>query len=363
MDPITASQPGAAIGADRTGAAGSGHGRLVLFGLIGLSVAVAGLLVPIPHQTRTTGAISDLVHTPLFGGLLAGTLLLLDRLRPRPGASMGRRVLVRILPAALFWIVAGVGIEWIQSRLGRTASWHDAVANTLGISAAAAGAVALSHRRVPGTLRVGLSVLAVALVAAGWSRPVRILHDIYTIQSAYPQLGDFETDIDLTRWYRRDAEISHGRLGATRGGWSMRMVADPAADVPGITLIGLPGNWSDMAALRLDATLSDDELAPVVHLIVQVISSTPIDSVPGVKTQRAMAERTVTLSRGRSLEVRLDRDELETQNVDLSSIKFINLLVSRPGADGDPKTGNTGQPIVVYFDDLRIVRQRPASGR
>ena len=75
---------------------------------------------------------------------------------------------------------------------------------------------------------------------AGWSRPIRILHDIYTIHHAYPVLGDFENSVELSRWYKRDAVVSRGRLGVTRGRWSMRMAADADADVPGITLISMP---------------------------------------------------------------------------------------------------------------------------
>ena len=141
----------------------AGYRRVAWLGLAGVLIALAGLLTPIPHQNRTTGAIGDLAHAPLFGCLLAGTLLVLDRLQPQPGVTIVHRLLGRIVPAALFWIAAGVGIEWLQSQLGRTASWHDAIANTLGIAAASVAAVGLSHRPVPRWLR-GCLMLATGRV-------------------------------------------------------------------------------------------------------------------------------------------------------------------------------------------------------
>ena len=116
-----------------------------------------------------------------------------------------------------------------------------------------------------------------------------------------------------------------------------------------------------MTAVRVDATLDGDGPDVPVELIARMISSRPLQKIEGVKTERAVLERSFPLIRGQTLEIELERSEFEAAGVDLSSMRFIDLLVHRPeSTDKLSPTNTLDDPIVVYFDDLRVIRDRDA---
>ncbi len=101
-----------------------------------LMVAVVGLLIPIPITSHWTYAIGDLSHAPFFGLVALIVHRLLDRYRPLPADSLSQRVMRTVMVSVGLFLFGAV-MERAQTMMGRQAAVHDAVANGLGIMAAA----------------------------------------------------------------------------------------------------------------------------------------------------------------------------------------------------------------------------------
>ena len=145
-----------------------------------LAVAVVGLLMPIPYSNQMTYAIGDLLHAPFFGLVFLIIHGLLDRYRPLHSGQLLQR-LKRTLQVSVGLLMFGTLMEMLQTSMGRYATVHDAIANGLGIVAAACWYWAIQIRRHHPSARWlprGFLFAAGFLLAIAWWHPVMLLREI-----------------------------------------------------------------------------------------------------------------------------------------------------------------------------------------
>ena len=158
--------------------AGQLSSRVLIAGV--LIVAVVGLLIPIPFSSQMTYAIGDLLHAPFFGMVFLIIHDLLDRYHPLRSGQLRQHVM-RTIQVAIGLLIFGTVMEIMQTSMGRVATAHDAIANGLGIVAAACWYWAIQIRRYQPPARWlarGFLFAAGFLLAVAWWRPVMLLREI-----------------------------------------------------------------------------------------------------------------------------------------------------------------------------------------
>lgn len=314
-------------------------GRVLLIAGV---VAVIGLLVPLPLSGRSASAVGNLFHAPLFGGLTVLVLWAWNTLRP---VSARLSWLGRAVTTLVGLAVVGGMMETLQAITLRSASIHDAIANTMGATAGAAlflgWQFSTTGRRSVLPIVAALGVTA-ALVWAASVDAVKTLVDVRRVTTGFPILATFESEAELHRWYFRDCWRTRSDSAVTQGDWSMR-VRYGIADYPGLTLVELQPDWSSMKTLELDVSVDPRAADPVVRLVVKVTdrhhTEDHLDSF----------HRVYEIPRGESRSIQIDRQSLvdgpADRPLDLTSIRYLDLLLDQPTT-----------PTVLYFDHVRIVR-------
>ncbi len=216
-----------------------------------------GLAVPMPFWGRAYGVFFDMLHGPAFAMLAAILVLLL----PKRTTRQKLRVVVGVW---IFLASGGILAEILQSFIGRSGSWHDITANTLGVTA---GVLWATTRSAQSRLLRGLAtVVSFLLLMLGAARAPIILADCLMQQLDRPILASFEGSLEMIRWRTLDCRITKASDHATHGQSSLRMDLDKAVH-PGITSGSLLHNWSDYKALAFDITVDE---GPPVELVVTV---------------------------------------------------------------------------------------------
>ncbi|MCA9138331.1 MAG: hypothetical protein KDB00_16285 [Planctomycetales bacterium] len=325
--------------------------RRVVVGLLVVLVTVFGaLLLPVPFEGRMATGLGDLVHAPLFGSLALAWLFVWQRLAPLDNTSsndvghgqrihQGRRLVAR---GAVVWIslsVFGVGMEFLQSGTGRSASRHDAIANSLGIAAAIAGYTAvwfLSQRRTRSAW--GFGMLALAILAFAWWRPMMLLVDVVRMQKQFPVLASFESSEELTRWYMGTAEGILVHTDATDGEYAFQVDYQRATS-PAITLIDMVPDWSEYSALEFDVAVDATNPNPMLTLLIRIIDE------PHNGTGAFL--HTVELPGGQRRHIRIPFAEFTAQNegdsIDFHRMMFVDIGPLQPGA-----------PTRIRFDRIAL---------
>ncbi|MCG8651255.1 MAG: hypothetical protein MI861_15560 [Pirellulales bacterium] len=303
---------------------------LLLWPLLVLTLALTGLLIPIPYTGRAAVALGDLAHAPLFGGLALGILYLLEQVRPLPKtlfASLRRGVMVFL---AMFTF--GVGTEFLQRVLGRDAALRDAVANGLGIVAAVLWYWSLQVRRdfrdqrlIPRMLWLTCGIL----LSLAWWSPLRTLSDVAAMRLNFPLLASFESKTELRRFYFRQCDAVLTKRDATLGTYSME-VTYQAAPFPAATLGELVSDWSAMQTLELDVTLDETYSGDALQFMVKVLDQHHRRG-DHTDTYRGQWE----LHPGETRHLCITRDQLlegpDDRSLDLTKIQFVDLIVIDPG--------------------------------
>lgn len=314
--------------------------RITVIAIAAAVAILAGLLVPIPNQHRAFGAIWDLVHTPLFCGVTLGVLYLLEMIVPTGIPSRKRLARLMIVVTGVF--AFGLATEFAQSLLGRRATMHDAVANGLGILAAAALYLSYWHKRQQPDKRAPRRVLIAIgflLILCAWLHPAVRLVDMAKVHLDYPLLGSFESNAELERWYMRECKARITDRDATDGHYAMEVTYLPTA-YPAATLTDLHTDWSDMKSLELDVTLDSTSPSQRVQLVIKVIDELHHNHSDTFRKQ-------FTLVAGETTHLRMMRDEIVagpgTRELDLSRIQYVDLLLLELDAE-----------TVIRIDSLRL---------
>ncbi len=313
-------------------------------------LAVIGLVMPVPFQGRVAVAAGDLAHAPLFGGIALILLWLLERFRPVAALPfrewVGRSVLVFLILFAF-----GAGMELVQNVMGRHAAFHDAVANGLGILAAILcfWAWQLSRRNAKSRwIPRSMFLAAGFLLAIAWWTPAVILWDVAKVRRDFPMLASFESEIELQRFFFRECRPRLTRRDATDQLYAMEITFAPTS-YPAATLFEMQPDWSAAEKLELDVVLDESYSGESVEFMVKVVDSHHSDDHADTFRQ------SFRLKRGIPTHIEIDREELvngpDTRPLDLSSIRYVDLLVLRPG-----------ETTKVRVDSLRLALQSPIRG-
>jgi VanZ family protein len=179
------------------------------------------------YQHRLSPFIWNTGHIFVFFALIWLTVNLCKPLS-KPG-FLGLFMIVNITILLL-----GLGIEEIQSRLGRQSSIDDVYKNCLGASLAI-----LFHPGVPSitpSLRAILRIFAILLViVALYPLTINTLDWIYA-RTNFPVLSNFETPFETERW------TGQNMLVLNSDSYSLQHEFDDAM-YSSVSLIHFPGNW------------------------------------------------------------------------------------------------------------------------
>ncbi len=222
----------------------AGRNRLLIVAIFVGVIAVIGLLVPLPSHSRAINRTADFVHLPLFALLTYLAIRLSDRY---VSASWFTRLLT-----TLGIVFASACAELIQSRLGRTASIHDLIANATGASSAFLFAISKPWHW---SLKCVIQIAAVAACLFIMSGPARSLLDIWQIYRSGDQLATFQSRVELERWYIRSAFVKTIRSPFTQFSASFPRAMNAKlvpGELPTVQLQQLNRNWTGYASLQFD---------------------------------------------------------------------------------------------------------------
>jgi hypothetical protein len=309
-----------------------------------MTIAVVGLLAPIPFVGRAAQAIGDLAHAPLFAGLTLGILYLLDRLRPI--GELGRSAAIRLAFVFAGFFTFGIAIELLQRRFGRTAALHDVMANGIGILAATLWYGSRNLQRFRPDLRTLPRVLLASagfVLAIAWWSPLKTLQDVAAVHWMFPRLASFQSNTELDRWHFDRCEGKLTRQNATDGDFAMEISYQPGSD-PAASFYGVHSDWSEMKSLELDVMLDGSFSADNVQLMVKIVDRLHADG------HADTFRKQWTLWPGRGQRISISRNEIvngpDTRKIDLSKIKYVHLVLLE-----------RQQPAVVRVDRIRLTLQ------
>ncbi|TWU55186.1 VanZ family protein [Rubripirellula reticaptiva] len=303
-------------------------------------IVVAALLMPIPLEGRTPSAIGNMVHAPLFAALTIAAIFLGDRWL---AATWWSSRIVRMAATALTVFAFGIAIEFAQTLSGRTASFHDAIANGLGIGTGFC--LSLAHTRVkssPSDRRTPRILWGIAgfLIAIAWWGPVATLRDVLAMNRDFPLLASFETEAELERWYFSNTYGKRVRQDATLGDHSLE-VEFSVNDHPSVTLTKLKHDWSGTQSIEADVTLDANHPQSEVELWINVI-----DYSKG-KDFFDVFRKPFTIRRGEPTHLVISRNELMQPTagrvLELDSVEYIEFQMIQPP-----------MPTTVRVDFLRL---------
>lgn len=189
-------------------------------GLLALCIIPLAFRLPNPLQRPILFELHDSSHTVLFFIVnFAAMLCFRYCLKHLPYSSHRLIVTIQGLPhsihtliiiftGSLFSLLAGIGIEFIQSFMGRNATWSDVGRNSLGIASAACIYIVI-FTRANIAIKVLSVGLAIFLFASAFTRAFPWIEAEKLRNDAFPLLMDFDTP--KTRRYigpKRGAQMS-----------------------------------------------------------------------------------------------------------------------------------------------------------
>jgi len=235
--------------------------------LAGAALVALVLFAKLPPWPKYWVVLSNAAHAPVFGALAVIGLFVL-------GARTRMHPTWRVPIAFLLTVGGGMAVEWLQSLIGRDASWDDVVTDVLGAACALAFVLwREATRNASSSSRLTRSLApAVALAcAAAILYPLAEAGAAYTRRaSLFPVIAEFDSGLDLYFLSGVGAVATRGQLPES---WrtatdseSLRVrVAGEA--YPGVAFTEPARDWSGGSTLRLDVTNPDTS---PLHLNVRV---------------------------------------------------------------------------------------------
>jgi len=140
--------------------------------------------------------------------------------------------LKRVIIIILATLVVSAGIEWLQIKVGRTASWNDIQLSLAGSIVVVAVYIAdISKNKL--AIVINISLIIVSSIFLSWSTLKIFIDELYIVKQA-PILSDFSTPFEKTRW---------------RGSYSILNVSNDRNNT-GLLVLLKPGNWYSTVELR-----------------------------------------------------------------------------------------------------------------
>ena len=306
--------------------------------LVLLFVTSVGLMIRMPWSGRVATAIFDLLHAPVFC-IVAWTLMWL--VRP---TIQKKNVQLRLV-LALVLILFGAVAEFAQQFVGRNTSWHDLVANCMGVAAGYLIFAWLVRRQqqfafVP--LVAGIIILLAAVRPA-----VTELIDCARVRSQFPLLDSFENG--HAGWHSSEAivETIHDPQLATHGDYVLRWHLE-AGQYPGCQMYEPPRDWSGFERLEFDIRLASD--SPVDELtVVLKLHDRPHRTEFGYDFEDRF-HRDLSLFRGEWQQIAIDLVDIETapatRTMDLTQMDVLQIFAI-----------DQGQSATVFIDHVRLTKR------
>lgn len=212
-----------------------------------LLLLVIGLLIA-PHSLEAlpsgeSDARGDAAHFPAF---ISITLLIFSLLSPNWS------LLLRITLCAVISCSLAFATEFIQSYTpGRMASWHDLLANLLGVIAASSAIWVWKNTSLPllcwkKIIHATLTIAIATLLALPYFKQVHARH---YCQQQFPVLSDFHDPAFALLWKAQNGSSSKLSLSSI----PPRLVVTLPADkyFTGINYLPSSQNWSPYSSLHL----------------------------------------------------------------------------------------------------------------
>ena len=304
-------------------------------GVCALSAAAAVFLFvggPDYYSPRAWRLAWDLGHLLAFFVWTAAALSASHRFAAEP---VHRQILIA-LPIVL---LAGLGIEWVQSALGRSFALTDIANNVLGSATAIVFLSPARHLMRKPAVRAAQGTV-VALVLLQLLPLARVVVDEVIAWKRFPVLSDFETPFELTRWTNR-SDIAIDRQIVRQGNASLRVRLMPAK-YSGISLRYFPSDWRDYSALSLSVfNGSSAELRVTCR----------IHDEQHVHTGERYSDRfnqTFVLQAGWNditIPTKSIRDAPQGRRMDLQRIRDVSIFLTDLYA-----------PRTIYVDDVRLIK-------
>lgn len=307
-------------------------------------MVVGGLLVPLPHS-RLFGAIGDMFHAPLFATVFAATYWLASVWFPMGNETPApvQRVVTRCAAIAVLLFAFGLAMEFLQSRIGRTASLHDALSNGLGLVVGSCLVLASHLRKLAPPLRHRprwLWALAGFAISIAWWEPITTIRDVRQMSTDFPLLASFETKVELSRWFLNRTTGKLSDRDVTHGDRSLEIVFSVASH-PAMTMTDLRHDWSMLQTIEVDATLDADHPAPTATMYLNVIDA---DTAPDYHD---IFRKPFVIRRGVTEHLVVTREELaepiDGRPLDLSRVRLFEFQMLDPP-----------MPTKVRVDFLRL---------
>jgi len=226
--------------------------------LILASVALVALVLfaRLPPWPKYWVVLGNAAHAPVFGILAVICLLVL--------AALTRSRSTSLVPLAfLITVAGGIGVEWLQTFVGRDASWDDVVTDALGAACALAFVLWRPGASMPspGRLTRGLALVVMLTCAAGILYPLAEAGAAYSRRtSLLPALAQFNTPLDLYFVEPKGVSIVPERLpdnwGSPVDPISLR-VNVIGGSYPGVAFTEPVRNWRSWSVLKVDVTNPD----------------------------------------------------------------------------------------------------------
>ena len=244
------------------------NGRLLPIAGVVLALLLGmGLVLPLPQLPvsgfgRALSVFFDTMHGPAFA-LFAAILVFVLQKRT---TLQTRTVAVGVW---VFVVGGGCLVEIVQSFIGRSASWHDVVANTLGVTAGILWAMTRTSRSRH--IRRRATAVAILLLCVAAVRVPLVLADCLFQQMEKPMLASFERPLEMIRWEAYECKMARASEHATHGRFAIRLQPGEK-EYCGIFSRRLLSDWSDYKTLAFDVTV-DDAVAKFIVEIKDFIST------------------------------------------------------------------------------------------
>jgi hypothetical protein len=312
--------------------------------IVGVVLALllgAGLVLPIPHFSvpgfgRALGVLLDMMHGPafaLFAAILVPALHKRTPLQPKTIA----------IGAWIFMVGGGCLTEIVQSFIGRSASWHDVAANTLGVTAGVLWASGRTYRSRQ--IRRRTTAVAILLLCVAAARVPIVLADCLIQQMERPMLASFERPLEMIRWKSHNCKISRVNEHATHGRFAIRL--EPGEKDYSAFYCRKPlAGWSDYKTLAVDVAVDvahgnaggPEEVQLIVQIQDHISART---SEPSDRYERLFRLRPGTHEMKISLADVADAPQGREMDLDSISVLCFTLI-------------NLDRPHVLHIDNVRL---------
>ncbi len=216
---------------------------------LGALLLLVPFVIPVPGQLERMHIVRSFGVAAHFG-LPFVLVLLLYRFGPLKG---------KLLAAAAVGFLLIAGCEFPQLLVGRHPRWQDAGVDLAGAASAAGWLLSRERGRARGIVLfvAGLAVLTYQM----WEMPGFLRGELLA-RERFPLLADFEDRREEALWdENRDSGVSFAFEDRPGGGRLLSFAGDPGDVWPGVSLKGVPRDWSAYRTLAFEARVAGDEQA------------------------------------------------------------------------------------------------------